>query len=97
MRNGEITTINGAWSDDANAWVSDVLHLTGNCWLEIELEDKGRLVLKKSESETGPFPKALITKWGGPSFRIRVYGSTKYPYIKVCLTDTPTRIQFSNY
>ena len=44
-----IVTINGAWSEQANAWVSETLCLTGDCWLEVELPSKGRLVIKKSE------------------------------------------------
>ena len=96
MRNGEITAINGAWSNKANAWVSDTVCLTGDCWLEVTLPDKGRLVIKKSESEDGPFPKALITNWTGQDFRIRMYGTTENKYIKVCLTITPTIIQLSS-
>lgn len=96
MREGEITTINGAWSEEANAWVSETLQLTGDCWLEVELEGKGRLVIKKSETPDGPWPKAMITKWGGPSFRIRMYGATEARYIKVYLTSNPTTIQYAN-
>jgi hypothetical protein len=96
MRHGEIKTIKGAWSEQDNAWVSEVLCLTGDCWLEVTLPDKGRLVIKKSESANGPFPKALITEWGGPQFKIRIYGTTISRYIKVCLTDTPTNIQIAS-
>ena len=96
MRNGEITTINGAWSEEENAWVSDVWCLTGDCWLEVSMPDKARLVVKKAETLDGPWPKAMITKWGGPEFRIRIYGSTKYRYVRIYLTDIPTRIQFAN-
>ena len=96
MRNGEITPINGSWSSEANAWVSDTLCLTGDCWLEITLPDKGRLVIKKSESEDGPFPKALISNWTGNTFRIRIYGTTEKRYVKVCLTSAPTTIQISS-
>lgn len=96
MRNGEITTINGAWSDTENAWVSEVWCLTGDCYLEVNLPNKGRLVIKKAETLNGPWPKAEITPWSGPEFRIRIYGSTKYRYLKVYLTGTPTRIQFAN-
>lgn len=96
MRHGEIKKIVGAWSEQDNAWVSETLCLTGDCWLEVSLPDKGRLVIKKSETKNGPFPKALITKWGGPKFRIRIYGTTEARYIKICLTDTPTIIQISS-
>ena len=96
MRNGEITPIDGSWSSEANAWVSDTLCLTGDCWLEITLPDKGRLVIKKSESEDGPWPKALISNWTGPSFRIRMYGTTEGRYVKVYLTAAPTIIQISS-
>ena len=96
MRHGEITTINGAWSEQDNAWVSETLCLTGDCWLEVTLPDKGRLVIKKSETENGPYPKALITKWDGPQFKIRIYGSTEARYIKIYLTDTPTTIQLAS-
>ena len=96
MRNGEITTINGAWSEDANAWVSEALCLTGDCWLEVVLPEKGRLVVKKSETSEGPWPKCLITPWTGPEMRIRFYGSTKYRYVKLYLTEQPTRLQFAN-
>ena len=96
MRNGEITPIDGSWSSEANAWVSDTLCLTGDCWLEITLPDKGRLVIKKSESEDGPWPKALISNWTGPGFRIRMYGTTEGRYVKIYLTTAPTIIQLSN-
>jgi hypothetical protein len=70
--------------------------LTGDCWLEITLPDKGRLVIKKAETLDGPWPKAKITPWTGPEFRIRIYGSTKYRYVRIYLTEEPTRIQFAN-
>jgi hypothetical protein len=95
-RNGEITTINGAWSEEENAWVSDVWYLTGDCWLEVTLPGKGRIVIEKSETADGPWPKCLKSGWTGPEFRIRIYGSTKYRYVKIFLTETPERIQFSN-
>jgi len=96
MRYGEITTINGAWSEQDNAWVSEVLHLTGDCWLEVTLPDKGRLVVKKAENTDGRWPKCFKTPWCGPEMRVRIYGSTKYPYIRIYLTDTPERIQIAS-
>lgn len=96
MRNGEITTINGAWSAEENAWVSETWYLTGDTYLEATLPDKGRMVIEKSETISGPWPKCLKSSWSGPEFRIRIYGSTKYRYIKIFLTDTPTMIQFAN-
>jgi hypothetical protein len=92
----EITDILGAWSDEANGWVSETLELTGDAWLEVTLPEKGRIVIKKAENISGPYPKALITKWDGPDFRIRLYGSTEKRYIKVITTDTPTKIQIAN-
>lgn len=92
----QITTIAGSWSDEANGWESNVLCLTGDGWLEVELPEKGRLVVKKSENESGPYPKALITKWAGPSFRIRLYGTTEERYVKIITTSEPTRIQIAN-
>lgn len=90
-----IYTIQGAWSDDANGWVSEDLEITGDSWLEVELPEKGRLVIKKSETPEGPWPKALITKWAGPSFRIRIlHGRDRY--IRIVTTVTPTRIQLAN-
>lgn len=96
MRNGEITTINGAWSEDDNAWVSETWLLTGDCYLEITMPDKARLVIKKAETLEGPWPKCFISHWAGPEFRIRIYGSTKYRYIRLYLTETPERVQFAN-
>lgn len=103
----EITTIRGSWSDDANGWVSETVELTGDAWLEVELPEKGRLVIKKAESQEGPWPKALITKWTGPSLRIRIYhgrdevsakvdGVGHNRYIRIVTTITPTRIQLAN-
>lgn len=108
----EITTIQGAWSDDANGWVSEDVRLTGDAWLEVELPQKGRLVIKKSESPDGPWPKALITKWAGPQFRIRIHhgyaeatrATAEYDgmaighdrYIRIITTETPTKIQLAN-
>lgn len=85
-------TIEGAWSEQDNAWVSETIQMTGSCWLEATLPDKGRLVIKKSESEYGPFPKALISNWSGPDFKIRIYGTTRERYIRVYTTSIPTRI-----
>ena len=92
----EIQTIRGSWSNDANGWASETLELTGDTWLEIDLPTKGRVVIKKAETEGGPYPKALITKWGGPSFRIRIYGSTAARYVKIITTTTPTNIGYAN-
>lgn len=92
MRHGEITSIDGAWSEQEHAWVSDPVFLRGDCWLEVTLPNKGRMIVKKSETEDGLYPKALITPWTGPQFKIRIYGSTKYRYIIICLTDTPESI-----
>jgi len=100
-----IQTINGSWSDEANGWVSDTLELTGDAYLEVELPTKGRLVIKKAVPDSCPvngstavvtWPKALITPWSGPQFRIRIYGTTKAAQIKIITTDTPTRIQLAN-
>ena len=91
-----IQDISGAWSEEANAWVSEILEITGDTYLEVSLPTKGRLVIKKSESIDGPYPKALITPWTGPEFRIRLYGTTEQRYIKVAITETPNRIQFAN-
>lgn len=91
-----IETINGAWSEQENAWVSETLCLTGDCWLEVTLPEKGRMVIKKSETAEGPWPKALKSTWTGPDFRIRIYGTTKARYIRIYLTETPTTIQIAN-
>ena len=96
MRHGEITPISGAWSEEANAWVSDTLCLSGDCWIEITLPGKGRVVIKKSETEDGPFPKALISKWTGSEFIIKIHGTTENRYIKVCITAAPTIIQIAS-
>jgi hypothetical protein len=96
MRNGEITTINGAWSEQENAWVSETWCLTGDCWLEVTMPDKGRMVIKKAETLEGPWPMCFKTPWTGPEMRIRIYGSTKYRYVRIYLTDTPDMIQFAN-
>lgn len=88
--------INGAWSDDANGWVSDVLMLTGSIYLEATLPDKGRMVIKKSETANGPWPKAMITPWTGPDFKVRIYGSTENRYIRIILTEEPTSIHYDN-
>lgn len=91
----EVVTIEGAWISEANAWVSETIQLEGDCYLDVTLPDKGRLVVKKSENADGPWPKALITKWSGPSFKVRLYGTTESRYIKVYLTEAPTTIQIS--
>lgn len=92
----QVVTIQGAWSADANAWVSEPLLLTGSCYLEITLPGKGRVVIKKSETANGPWPKAIITKWGGPSFKIRVLGSATARYIKIYTTSIPNIIEYAN-
>lgn len=96
MSSADIKTIAGSWSNEANAWVSETICLTGDAYLEATLPGKGRLVVKKAESLEGPWPKALTTHWTGPGFRIRLYGSTKGRYVRIYLTDTPVAIQLVN-
>ena len=96
MRNGEITTIKGAWSEQENAWVSETWCLTGDCWLEVTMPDKGRMVIRKAEALEGPWPICFKTNWTGPEMRIRIYGSTKYRYVRIYLTEEPDMIQFAN-
>lgn len=102
-----LINIPGAYSADANGWVSQTLELTGDCWLEITLPTKGRVVIKKGETEDGAFPKALITKWGGPEFRFRVHhgcdtvsskvtGHESHRFIKIITTETPVSIRYAN-
>jgi len=96
MRNGEVRTVNGAWSEEQCAWVSETITLTGDCYLEVTFSGKGRMVIKKAETENGPYPKALITKWGGPKFKIRIIGTTEARYIRIYLTSNPVSIEISN-
>jgi len=91
----EMITITGAWSQQDNAWVSETLCIDNDCWLEVTLPKKGRLVIKKSETENGPWPKALITRWKGPKFNVRIYGATESRYIKIFLTDIPINIEYA--
>ena len=91
-----ITTIQGSWSDETNGWESETLQLTGDTFLEIELPHKGRVVIKKAEQVDGPYTKALITKWCGPSFIIKLYGGSTLRYIKIITTETPNTIQYAN-
>lgn len=88
-----LTPVNGQWSEEANAWVSETLFLTGEHWLELSLPAKGRIVVKMADTAEGPFPKALISKWAGPDFSIRIYGSDVGHYFRFYLTNTPTTIQ----
>ena len=92
----QITTITGSYSEKENGWVSDIVKLTGDVLLDIELPSEGMVVIKKAEKIQGPYPKALITKWSGPKFRIKLYGSTPARYIKIITTETPTTIQYAN-
>ncbi|MBR1448825.1 MAG: hypothetical protein IJ588_08805 [Prevotella sp.] len=87
--------IDGSYSASENAWVSQTLTLTGDCWLEVELPSKGHVVIKKQESN-GKWPCALISPFSGPKFRIRIYGSTNGSKIRIFLTDTPKNIQYGN-
>lgn len=102
-----ITTIQGAWSDEANAWVSEIIELTGDAWLEVTLPHKGRIVIKKSETPDGPWPKALISNWTGPQFRIRILHGTYVGnlddgvgnlsrYVQVITSETPVLIQIAS-
>lgn len=96
MRNGEIKNINGSWNQEENAWVSETLCLTGDCYLDITMSDKARLVIKKAEHIEGPYPKALVTRWVNPRIKIRMYGTTLNRYIRIYLTHTPDTIFLSS-
>lgn len=95
MTQQDTITINGQWSDTDNAWVSEVIELTGSIYLEISLNEKGRCVIKKSNTIEGPWPKALISSWTGPDFKIRVLPSTDRQYIKIYLTSEPNNIHYA--
>ena len=88
--------VTGAWSEEEKAWVSNIWQLTGDCWLEVKMPGKSRLVIKKAEKREGPWPKCLKSTWTGPDYRIRIYGSTKYRYVQFFLTEAPERIQIAN-
>lgn len=90
---GELKTINGAWSEQDNAWVSDTLAMTTDFWLEVELPSQGRVVIKKSNTPDGPWPKILITPWTGPKFEIDVSINEEIRYYRIYTTEPPTRIQ----
>ena len=94
MSSGTMTNVNGAWSEEENAWVSEDCYLTGDCWLEVVLPGKGRMLMRKAETQEGPWPRCLSSNWSGPEFRIRIYGSTEYRYVRIYLSSTPSRIQF---
>jgi hypothetical protein len=98
----EVITIQGAWSDEANGWESEVLTIRGDAYLEVTLPGKGHLVIKKAVpsghcgcTESVTWPKALITPWTGPDFKIRLYGSTEHQHIKIITTDTPKSIHYA--
>lgn len=93
VQQNRITQITGSWSDEANAWVSDIVEVKCDSWLEVTLPSKGRLVIKKAETVEGPWPKAMITGWVGPEIRTRIYGSTDGALLKFCLTETPKSIK----
>lgn len=87
--------ISGQWSDEEKGWVSDILRIEGNCWLHIVLPYRGIVVIKKSESLDGPWPKALVTGWDGEEYGIKIYGSTKGKYIKIVTTEIPKSINIA--
>ena len=91
----EIIAVQGSWSAEDRAWVSDVIPITGSIHLEVELPKKGRMVIKKSNTPEGPWPKALISPWTGPDFKIRIHRSYEQQYIKIYLTSTPITIQYA--
>lgn len=92
----EKKSVSGSWDEKENAWVSETLKLTGDGWLDVELDGKGRLVIKKAEEESGPWPMALISPWTGPCFKIRLYGTTVSRYIRIYLTQEPKNIYYAN-
>lgn len=93
---GQVRTINGAWSPSANGWASETLCLSGDTWLEVTLPSKGRIVIEKSETVIGPWPKAFVSPWVGPEMRIRLYGATEERYVRIYLSENPIKIQYVN-
>lgn len=92
----QITNISGSWSDRDNAWVSEALQLSDESFLEVEFEQNGIVVIKLSDTQNGPWPKAYISKWRGPKQQVRLYGTTKDRYIKVFLSRIPKSVQLSS-
>lgn len=87
--------VKGQWSNEEKGWVSETLCIKGNCWLHIILPFRGIVVIKKSESLDGPWPKALVTDWDGEEYGIKIYGSTKNRYIRIYTTEIPKSINIA--
>ena len=84
------------FSSTANGYVSPVIELSGDTYLILSLERKGRVAVKKANSPEGPFPKIFVSPVAGPEFRLRLYGETQGKVIQVITTDPVVSCQIHN-
>lgn len=77
------------YDEKENGWSSDIVTLTGETFLSLRLPSLGRVCLRKSNTDNGPWPIILMTPWTGPDFRVRLFGQARGKRVKILCTDKP--------
>lgn len=88
-------TLEFQYSEAFNAYRSDIIPLTGDCYLTVTLPSRGRLAIRKANSISGPWPVVLMSPHTGPDFEIRIYGETYGKYIRIETTHQPIKAEIT--
>lgn len=78
-----------------NAWSSGEVTLTGDCWLRVLLNERGRVAIRKSNTGEKPWPVVLMSPVN-TEFEIRIYGEAKDKHILVHTTSKPIEASLVN-
>lgn len=89
-----MTTVNGEWSDEENAWVSERLEPKGDIYLSVQLPSYGYVIVRQIDKETGKAPKCYQSK-EGKKFKLRLLYSEKND-IQIFTSVTPSVIKYAN-
>lgn len=87
-------TVNGEWSEEENAWVSEKLSPNGDIYLVVELPSYGYVIVRQIDKETGKAPKCYQSH-EGKKFKFRLLYSDKND-IQIFTSVTPSKIEYAN-
>lgn len=84
------------YNEDDLGWVTDTILLSGSIFLEVALNDRGRVAIKKSNSEDGDFHVVEMSPITGPEFEYVIDGDAEGKYLKVVTSEKPSYIRITN-
>lgn len=89
-----MTGIGWSYSSSEVGYVA-TLQLTGDVHLHVMLTEKGYVTLRKCETADGDYERVSVSTLTDES-EYHVYGSVRYPYLKIITSVEPNTIEYAN-